>query len=501
MKINISNSKIGSVLFDAILMLVFIGGVQIPAISIVAGLLGYLLCFYWLINNNICKAFRTYIIFLTTSIEVSYFATGVRDGQTIYSFVLLPYVTIYLLFALNLLLFILIRASGWHWNVKNSEHRGIKFIYNALNYMMLMGILMWLITYLFNDNGIFGASWFHTMTIAEIYRMSILYFTAHNCLVLLVTFEEFHNELSTTIKNLMYALLPAGLAALAIGFNGYRAGQSNLLMLPLYAFFAFCLFAFPQYKQFTNQKLITYIFAAGLLVLMIFRPTPLGGKWFLSIVVVLAIIVYTSSPVRGIVLLGIGIGIFVFITQSDAIDSLFGNNSYMLLKYNETSEIINSLFGRSETVISGSSSSFRLDEFINIAYEYISKPWYFLFGKGIVGTTLHHTSTLSWAGSGTFSAVQQQAGVYVRVHESINLIFLKYGAVGLYGMVRIIIFGVKSLKKSPWATIGLLWLLFYVGVYQTLLIGAVALVLGIYEYYLDGSYSIRDRRSEEIGNA
>jgi hypothetical protein len=408
-------------------MLLFIAGVQTPAISIATGIIGYIICVYFLVKKDICRSFRSYLVFLTTSIEVSYFATGVRDGQTIYSFIVLPFVTISTLFGLNLLMFIMIRFSGYHRRVKSSDNKGIRFTYNVINYMMLMGLFVWLITYLLNDNGVFGASWFYTMTIAEVYRMSILYFTVHNCLALLVSHEDFHDKLGVTISNLMLALLPAGLIAVLTGFTGYRAGQSNLLMLPLYAFFAFCLFAFPQYQQFKGNKILTYLFAIGLFILMIFRPTPLGGKWFLSIVFVLALIVYTSSPIRGFFLLGIGIVAFMIISQTDIVIRLFGNNAYMLLKYNEANEIISSVFGRNETIISGSSSSFRIDEFINVIHEYMGKPWYLLFGKGIVGTTLHHTSTISWAGSGAFSAVQQQAGVYVRLHESINLIFLKYG--------------------------------------------------------------------------
>lgn len=501
MKINLTRTKTIPILFDTILMLSFIAGVQIPVVSIAAGIVGYIVCLFFIIRKDMCTAYRFYMIFLTTSIEVSYFATGVRDGQIIYSFIVLPYFTIYTLFGLNLLMFLIIRSSGWHRNVKNCEFKGIRFIYQAINYMMIVGMLMWLITYLLNDNGIFGESWFHTMTISEVYRMSVLYFTVHNGLALLLTFDDFHERIGSTIRNLLFALLPTGLIAVFWGVSGYRAGQSNLLMLPLYAFFAFCLFAFPQYRQFKGNKIITYIVAIGLFILMIFRPTPLGGKWFLSIILVLAIIVYTSSPIRGFILLGVGIIAFVFVLQSDFIYRIFGNNAYMLLKYNEASEIISSLFGRSETIISGSSSSFRVDEFINIIYEYLAKPWYAIFGKGIVGTTLHHTSSLSWAGAGSFSAVQQQAGVYVRVHESINLIFLKYGIVGLYGMTRIVVYGIKSMKKSPWAIIGILWLLFYVGVYQTLLIGAMALILGVYESYLDESYSLRDRKIEKINNA
>ena len=56
--------------------------------------------------------------------------------------------------------------------------------------------------------------------------------------------------------------------------------------------------------------------------------------------------------------------------------------------------------------------------------------------------------------------------------------------------------GIKSVKKAPWAVIGILWLLFYVGVYQTLLFGAIALVLGLYQANLDNEYELCSRKNE-----
>lgn len=496
MKSSARNIQIAPIIFDTILMLLFILGVQLPIVGIITGVLGYILCLFYILNKDLCRSFRFYTIFLTASIEVSYFATGVRDGQTVYSFIVLPYVTIYMLFGINFLMFLIIACCNWNANVKNCQNKGLIFLYKASNYMMIVGLLMWLITYLLNDNNIFGQSWYHTMTVAEVYRMSILYFTVHNAIVLLVTNKDFCKQLEVTLTNLLFSLVPAGLLATLIGFNGYRAGQSNMLMLPLYAFFAFSLFAFPQYKQFRDKKIVFYICAIAMFGLMIIRPTPLGGKWFLSIVFVLALIIYTSSPIYGLTMLSLGMVTFVFLTQTEAISYIFGADSYLLLKYNEASELFSTLFGKNENVISGSSSSFRLDELINIMYEYASKPGYIIFGKGIVGSTLHHTNSLSWDGAGSFSAVQREAGVYIRVHESINLIFLKYGIVGLFGMAKIIGYGIKSVKKAPWAVIGILWLLFYVGVYQTLLFGAIALVLGLYQANLDNEYELCSRKNE-----
>ena len=184
--------------------------------------------------------------------------------------------------------------------------------------------------------------------------------------------------------------------------------------------------------------------------------------------------------------------------ESGVVEHFLEGNTYLLLKYNEAGELLKSFFGFNQSNVFDSSSSFRVDEFVNIFIEFMHKPWSAILGKGIVGTTLHNTSTMSWSGAGTYSAVQQAAGVYVRVHETINLMFLKYGFVGLYGLGRVAFYVIKSAKKSPWAAIGLLWLLFYVGVYQTLLYGAVALVLALYEDQDTDGVVIKDKEENNL---
>ena len=254
-------------------------------------------------------------------------------------------------------------------------------------------------------------------------------------------------------------------------------------MLSLFAFFGIVLFAFPQYKKYRNEKLKIYFWAIILLLIMLMRPTPLAGKWYLAIAFTIFAVAYNAAPLKAAIgFAGIAILLYlVFFTT--VFDPLLQGNQYMYLKYQEAKQLVTFASVANVTRMEDSSSLFRIDELVNICMEYINKPMYLVFGKGLVGSITHHTFTISWAGVGSFSAAQQQAGVYIRMHESINLIFLKYGLIGVVGLTKLLLILFKCIKRSPWAIIGFLWILFYVGVYQTMLFGAVAMCLGIYEGY------------------
>lgn len=469
----------------------FIAGVINPSISIGLGYLALCFCIGCIVSGREELAFSIIIVCTTLSIEVGYFATGIRDGAIVYSFLLLPGLNTFGIFLVNLLLFVKLKKRVGDTDIENACGKSVTYLHKALGYAILVGYISLIVTYAFNDNNVMGAHWYHNMIMAESFRMLTLFLVAYNTIFVLTVFPEAHIKLSNTMLAMLVSMVPVGIIGLALGFKGYRAGMDNLSFLPLFAFFSFTLFAFPLYNRYRKCKNQLWLFALLLLAFLIYRASPLGGKWFLSAVVVQFAILYrTVSKDKFYTVLFVFIAfvtIFQFVDIDSIITSLFAGNEYMTLKLHEAIDLFSYTNSDSIANSDDSSSAFRIEELLNIALEYVNKPYYSVFGKGIIGTLTQHAGWLNWDGAGVFSEPQRLAGTYVRVHETVNIIFLKYGILGLVGLFLIIKSVLKSMKRSPWATVGLLWILFYVGVYQSMLFGLVALILSLKESYIYSS--------------
>ena len=95
------------------------------------------------------------------------------------------------------------------------------------------------------------------------------------------------------------------------------------------------------------------------------------------------------------------------------------------------------------------SPSIRIEEFLNAAVEYWHKPWLFFFGKGIGGTTLHWLNWNNWNAVSAFTAEEFTSGIFIGMHESGNILFLKFGLVGVLFFIWMIIKSMKNISKSP----------------------------------------------------
>ena len=124
---------------------------------------------------------------------------------------------------------------------------------------------------------------------------------------------------------------------------------------------------------------------------------------------------------------------------------------------------------------------FRLDELMNIGIEYLNKPLYFIFGKGLGGTTLHYTNfeNLDWLGEASFTKEQRVNGFFYQMHETMGILFLRHGFLGIIFMFIVVKMLFKRLSKTPWAIIGLLWFIFFWGWSVSFRLGALALILAI----------------------
>ena len=83
--------------------------------------------------------------------------------------------------------------------------------------------------------------------------------------------------------------------------------------------------------------------------------------------------------------------------------------------------------------------------------------------------------------------VQWNHGTFYRPHETLNVIFLYHGLIGLCFYIYSLFFVFKNSKKSPWLLIGGIWFLLFYGYSITLsAFGMTALLLGLYEVDVEG---------------
>lgn len=467
--------------YFSVVMLLYVIGVQYSIIGQAVGCIAFFICALYLAFGKPEKAFLHFILNLTFSIESAFFATGQASGVVVYSFIVLPFITIYGVFALNIFLFISLHNNKKDGklllDVSGGSGPGIKFIEAFCKYLLVSGLVMLFITMIVNDNGIMNQTWYGGSVRSELFRMFMLILTILNTIAVIKKTKGNECDLSRWLVAMLAALSVVGFIAEITGLHGYRMGLTNVSALPLFSFFGIGLIFFFKFSKSYSEKIITIIFVVSLFVLMIIKSTPLGGKWFLVVAITLLFLVYSyTDSLKGPIITILVITFLYYVVKNNIIEFVFQGNDYMLKKYNEFKTLFQFAGNLSK---SDASIAFRLDEIKNVWIEICKNPIYFLFGKGIVGTTLHHTNVYSWWAAGTFSEVQSRAGIFFQMHESIAVILLKYGVIGITGLVYMLIKAFKSVKVSPWGIIGFIWLLFYFGIYNSMLFGAVCLVLAL----------------------
>ena len=339
---------------------------------------------------------------------------------------------------------------------------------------MFFGLL-----YVLNDNAIRDVPWYWSDALKHIERSFILFFMAEAGMLLLVNNGKTYGMLSNMMKGAILSLPIAGFIGVGFGLTGSRGFVGGLSLLPLYSSFGVYLLLFIKYENDVLNKTKIIILTTLLTLYLILFPTQLGGKFVISIIITAYYMFYSrGKKYAAVTTIIAGIALLV-VFESGLLEMIFQNNSYMLTKIIEAKSVTSFFGGRS--VAANENVGFRFDEFANVFQEYLNKPYYMIFGKGIGGTILHHTNTYSWSDAGSFTSQQISSGLFMELHETVNVVFLSYGIVGLIGLGRLVIKLLKSVKFSKWAIIGVTWLVFYFGIYYSMYYGLVAMILAIYE--------------------
>jgi hypothetical protein len=363
--------------------------------------------------------------------------------------------------------------------------------------MFFSGILTGLLTFLFNDNGIGDYSWTTTAFFTTSLRILSLMCFVSTGFYLVISSDIVKREIESTFAEILFSYGIVGTLTVLLGWHGYYGVNEAIMLMPLASSLCPVLIILPSFYN-VKKPYLYYIVSIGFTFESLFYSSLMGSKFYLVPLLGILVAIVTSFRKGKIKIFLVTTIIILIIAISSAdIMNLISASSFGNWKFTQFLNTFTFSAGRggldSWYRNIDASPRFRVDEFVNIFIEYMNKPWFALFGKGNAGTITHTWGTTNWQNvNGAFSEAQISSGIYMNVHESANVLFLRHGLTGLYFFVFTVWNLLKRLFKSPWTLGGLIWFIFFWGVYVSWWIGAVMLIFALADHksFSDNSNSI-----------
>lgn len=472
-------------------------GAKIPTIGLVVATAewGYLI-FCWF-HKRFLNAFLAMIVFITTSMETTIFTveTG-YENAVVYSIYSLPLVrSLPFYFMVIFLAYALFTEYRMIFPPKLLNQKALMRLLFFLPILFFSSVLTGCIVYLLNDNGVADSSWYFTNYIQISIKVFALMALIFSTLIIVVTDERNRYKLEKTMEVLLISCVFATTITLFLGWRGYYGSKGSLILMPLSASICSVLILFSAFKK--NYKFL--YFAMGLLFtleIIFVAGSQMGSKFYIipfsSFCVFLFVLIKNG---RINILIGLVLIVLLSLFFSGLYISSISFDDYTVWKFSQLLRMFDFKTSFKEWyLLLDNSPRFRIDEFMSILYEYIQKPWFFLFGKGVAGTVTHHWGITIWdvKGSGAFSDYEIESGIYMFMHESLNVLFLRHGLLGLIFFITTMMSLLKRLDRTPWALVGFIWMFLYWGIYRSWWIGAIALVVALFDVdeYHDSEESI-----------
>jgi hypothetical protein len=346
-------------------------------------------------------------------------------------------------------------------------------------YIIFSGILMAGVVFSFNDNSIPFDSviFFFKNDFGKYFTISatiILY------ILQICSDHHFHFQLKQYLSTIIVAIVLAAPISVLSGYNGFY-GDSETILMPLTFFFSTCTILFLFDDEYKKYKVYFFVCALIAIYIQFFHSNSLGGKSWLVLIFIAYFLfakqfkmTFKISFIAMLLILLSGISI----TNNGAVDS----EASLLDK--KLSEAMSMLAFTSANYYENMSDSpkARVDEFINVLDEFKEKPILSIFGKGFGGSVKDHNNLFGSFKASYFSDREYSNNSFVFLHESINVIFLKFGWFGLFLFFTLVLKISKNELSNPWLSIGFVWFIFFFGYTISLgVFGVSSLVLGLYE--------------------
>lgn len=356
--------------------------------------------------------------------------------------------------------------------------------------ILCMAVFMGLITILVNDNNVqYFPNLFSTF-LGEFYTSFFMSTVVFSILIYLKCIGRF--DLSKTI-NFIVAIIYGAIAQILIshilGIRGFYAGVETLMSSTI----AFIIPLFPViliYYFINNQHGVKVHFISIVLsfyCLFLSLISNANGKLIMLTILCPFCIYYVinkSIKLGWIIFLPI-IPILLFFILN-VIESNLSESILLQSKFNQVLSLFD-FTGRSWFGDMASSPRFRVAEFTSIVYEYMEKPWYILFGKGVLGTIKDYTNSFgSSYALGTYSEKEWAIGSFYNMHFAPASFLLWGGLFGMYFYITTVVSNLKLSRNSVLLLVGTVWLAIYFGYSATLsAFGSTILMCGYFEIEKD----------------
>ena len=449
-------------------------------LSLVLSLVEYAIVYYYLIKRKSFEAFIYYVLFSSVSFEMDAFIFGLEAPSFVrYSFFNIPGMYDWAYNLTTLVFFVRV----YEFN-KDFNGNDIRVLFQWLKILLISGSISIAIGVCLNDNNVVDSGLYPKLAISTIMRFSFMFMFFYICVVF-VQDMKVRDKLYTSAKQILLAVAVSSLVGLFLGYRGVYGGwSSDLIPSPMMFAYTPCLMLF--YKKEYPYSYI-YLFAAIAVIIASFsNPVMVGSKWYLIIAGTLFAFIYSAMNIQswkyGVLLLlvllylvpAFGMGISLLFKEDEFTTWKFMQafGALNIFSYSDFESWFNSL---------DDSAQFRLDELLNISIEYLNKPLYLIFGKGLGGTTLHYTNfeNLDWLAEASFSKEQREHGFFFQMHETMCVIYLRHGLLGIAFIFVVVKMLFRRLNQNPWAMIGLLWFAFFWGWCVSFRLGTMALILAL----------------------
>ena len=450
-------------------------------LSSVLAVAEYALIYGMLLKGRRFPAYAYFLIFSSVSFEIDAYVYGLDIPFVRYSFYNFPGMTDWMY---HITLFAFFVDVIWNTRRDYESKIGTKF-FHWNRWLLITGTASILVGMLLNDNGILTSGIYPKMAFSTIMRyfFLIIYFYLGYCYAMQ---EQTRSAMIELIKIILASVAVVSMIGVLLGFQGHYSDYDydKIMLAPMIYAYVPCLMLF-----FNPRKKESYVYLAiALLAIVVsfYHPSAVGSKWYLIIAGCIYYAIYNTMSIKSNWLL-VFLLILLF-TVTPIVTSMFGtlmdDDDFNSWKFYQAMGVFD-IFGYDSLIAwfysLDDSAQFRIDEIINITMEYIKKPYYALFGKGLAGTTQHYTNfiNLDWNADASFSGLQSRFGFFYQMHETSGIIYLRHGVLGL-GFIWFILKELfTKMRSNPCAMFGFMWFLFYWGWAMSFRLGAVALILAM----------------------
>lgn len=414
----------------------------------------------------------TLVIILATTFEFPMFVD--ESLKFVPSIIMLPLISGYFFLLLSLWPLPKMLGNGSIWKTISKK---FPFLFSFVSITLVLGIVMGVLS-LFTDSTskTFHFSFFvKDLMILGVFNVYALYFMYSSLI-----YPQFKQKLELIIFSVLVAMVLAALFVSLVGAKGFY-GTNEIMLMPLSFFFSTTIVFFLFYKKYSNNHFVLLIFLSCITFFMQFAySNALGGKsWLVFFLILMTCLIFWYKRAKLKLILGSIVVFLLFPFLLNIVEKKTDGDSLSSSKLVQALSLVSVVDVDWYTNLP-LSPKIRIEELLNTFLEFVKHPSFALFGKGFGGGHQDYRYAYGGYNPAAFSLEEYNNEYFIRMHESVNTIFLKFGLLGLVLSGTLLFRHCLVCNKSPWLVLGCLWFVFFWGYSSSLMsIGLSSLFIGI----------------------